>query len=134
MTLECLAKTDYSYSVSGVSFVQPRRQYRNPTRPVPGSDISIVVNKLIEDWHKETLFMSSVDEMKSVNSFCKILDFGRSALPWIVHDLERQPSLLILAAAEITGENPITEGIRGDIRAMAGAWVGWYQLAKRELF
>jgi hypothetical protein len=134
MTLECLARSDYSYSGSNIAFVQPKRQYRDIARPVLGMNVSVAVKKLIEDWHNETLLMSSTDEMQKVESFSQIVRYGRSALPSIVDDLERKPSLLMLAAAEITGENPITEGIRGDIRAMAGAWVGWYQLAKRELF
>lgn len=134
MTLECLARSDYSYSGSNVAFVQPRRRYRDIAPLVHGMNVSVAVKKLIEDWHNETLLMSSTDEMQKVESFSQIVRYGRSALPSIVDDLERKPSLLMLAAAEITGENPITEGIRGDIRAMAGAWVGWYQLAKRELF
>lgn len=134
MTLECLARSDYSYSESVVAFVQPQRDYRTTAWTPVGQDVSDVVNSLIETWHNETRFISSVDDMENVASFDRIVKHGRAALPWIIYDLERQPSLLMLAAAKITGENPITEGIRGDMRAMAGAWVGWYQLAKRELF
>ncbi|MEO0463272.1 MAG: hypothetical protein AAF127_09085 [Pseudomonadota bacterium] len=76
--------------------------------------------------------MSSIDDMLAVPSFDILVDYGYAALPKIIDHMDKEPSLLGLAAAKIVGDSPITDKIRGDVRAMTGAWIGWYQRAKRD--
>jgi hypothetical protein len=133
MTFESLARNEYFYSDSHVTFVQPSRVYYGEFRRVKGIDIGTAVSELIEQWHKDVSVLSSIDEIKKLASYAELTSYGLPALEYIVRDLEKRPSMLMLAASDIAGESPITDAIRGDVKAMAGAWVGWYQRAKQEL-
>ena len=54
---------------------------------------------------------------------------GTSVLPLILEELRDEPDHWFDALFEITGENPIPPGLRGDVAAMAQVWVNW---AKRK--
>ena len=132
MTCLALARPNHSYDFSSFAFINPARVYAQTSALVAGRDLSIEMDELIKQWHAETFLMSSVEDMTRVESYRKILEFGHAGLQYVIGDIEKNPSMLMLVAEEICGESPITDAIRGDVRAMSGAWVGWYQKAKHE--
>ena len=128
--------TALAFATRSVNYAQPRissspshRVYHLARTQRANSD---EISRAIEQWMNETAFMSSIDQMKRLESFRRIIGFGSSALPAIIASLSAKPSLLGVVAAEIAGEDPVTEEIKGDVRAMAGAWIGWYQRARRD--
>jgi hypothetical protein len=50
---------------------------------------------------------------------------GQEAVPYLLREVKREPSLLVMALREITGENPVPRESTGTIREMASAWVAW---------
>ncbi len=46
-------------------------------------------------------------------------------MPFLLRDLEAQPSLWVWALPEITGENPVPASDAGNIRKMTEAWLNW---------
>lgn len=68
-------------------------------------------------WRKQTKFLSSVNQIKQNQAFRKIVDMGGNAVPYILKEIEREPSQLVWALNEIfhkkTGEkNSITEACK----------------------
>lgn len=68
---------------------------------------------------------SSFTELVAHPSFRRIVEFGRPAVPYLLREIQHEPSLLVWAMHEITGENPVPRSARGKIREMSAAWVSW---------
>jgi hypothetical protein len=83
--------------------------------------------KLVRKWRAETAYASSTSEMFNHSAFIEIVRMGVPVIPLIVFELKRQPDLLVAALTRITGENPVSTGDRGNVYAMASAWIEWYQ-------
>lgn len=86
------------------------------------------IHKAIDNWHEEVMYSSSIDYMQSVKSFDAIVNVGANAIPMIIEDLQERPSFLFLALHAITGVDPIFNEIRGNVGAMVGAWLKWYEM------
>lgn len=89
---------------------------------------------LVEKWQNETIFMSSPEDIRNVESFTEIVRYGWMSVPYIIEEIGQRPSLLFMALNEITGEDPISDAIRGNVDLMTGAWIAWFQKSKREFF
>jgi len=50
---------------------------------------------------------------------------GEPVVPFLLSDLESQPSLCVWALLEITGEEPVSASDGGNIRMMTDAWLQW---------
>jgi hypothetical protein len=79
----------------------------------------------LHKWRSETYFLSSATEIRKHRSFRAIVKMGDAVIPLIIDDLKRSPSLLSLALVDITGESVVPEAARGNVRAMADAWISW---------
>ncbi|MBI1831736.1 MAG: hypothetical protein HYR84_09835, partial [Planctomycetes bacterium] len=56
----------------------------------------------------------------------KIIGMGKPAIALILDDLRRHgPSDWFWALTAITGENPITDDLAGNMSAMTEAWLQW---------
>jgi hypothetical protein len=84
-------------------------------------------NRSVRKWRAETAYLSSTTDMFEHPSFIKIVQMGPKAAPLIISEISRQPDLLLGALPKITGENPVPSTDRGDIYAMASAWIEWYR-------
>ncbi len=58
-------------------------------------------------------------------AFRQIVAAGEDAVPLLLRELRKAPSLLVFALHEITGEDPVPARARGKIREMSKAWVAW---------
>lgn len=84
--------------------------------------------RLTREWHKERVALSSITDIAMCPSYQKILAMGKSVLPLIFQSLEAEgdePDMWFWALRMITDEDPITDEDRGDIVAMANAWLRW---------
>lgn len=78
----------------------------------------------------ETLLSSSSREAMANENFRAILAMGRPAIPLVLQEISTRPDLLMAALPELTGENPVPIEARGDMNAMAAAWIDWYKEQK----
>ena len=58
-------------------------------------------------------------------AYRSIVEMGAAAVPLILRELERHPDHWFMALHEITSEDPVPEESRGDVKAMAEAWLTW---------
>ena len=81
--------------------------------------------RLTSTWKSETQFSSIKSSLLFNRSYQSIIAMGREALPFIFQDLKKGPSHWFLALAIITGANPVSPEIRGNISEMTNAWLRW---------
>lgn len=92
-------------------------------------EISFRFNRLAQKWREETRLLSSVSQITQHRAYREIVEMGTSVLPCILNELQDEPDHWFDALYEITHENPVPPGLRGNITAMAQVWVSW---AKRK--
>ena len=81
--------------------------------------------RLAEAWWEDTLFESSVTRMAMHPAYQRIIGMGESAVPLMLEALAEEPEHWFWALRAITGEDPVSEDDRGDVRAMTAAWLEW---------
>jgi hypothetical protein len=91
-----------------------------------GEDYIDRFHKLLRRWRADTAYVSSATEMFNHPAFAQIVRMGKQVVPLIIAELRMQPDWLVGALVRITGENPVPEADRGDVYAMANAWVEWH--------
>lgn len=80
---------------------------------------------LAEEWRRATRFQSSLDRITGHPAYRQIIQLGEEVVPLILQELKRRPEPWFAALREITQADPVRPEERGDIRAMADAWVRW---------
>ena len=80
---------------------------------------------LVSEWERATEFTSDVTEITQHPSFRQIVAAGHEMVPLLLRRVKTEPSLLVLALREITGEDPVPHESRGKISEMAKAWIAW---------
>lgn len=112
---------DYSPGETQVTAKQAVVRYRPGLTQAELESLELAIT----NWKRRASYYSFCEQKRAVPEFRKIVEFGGAAIPVIAADLNKQPSYLFLALEDITGEDPIYEGIRGDLPAMVGAWLQW---------
>lgn len=79
----------------------------------------------LQKWRSETYYLSSATELQKHPSFQAIVRMGENVISLILDDLKKTPSLLLFALAKITDETVVAPVDRGNVRAMANAWISW---------
>ncbi len=79
--------------------------------------------RLVREWQKDTMFMSSVTQMAIHPSYQRIIGMGQSAVPLILKELSENPSHWFWALEAITGENPAENAITFDEGVQD--WLNW---------
>ena len=80
---------------------------------------------LSQKWLAETRFQSSLTRITSHPAYVAIVDLGYAAVPFILRELEARPNHWFAALREITGADPVQPPERGNVKAMANAWLIW---------
>ncbi len=81
--------------------------------------------RLASAWKQDTELHSSPAVIASHAAYRGIVALGAKALPHILRDLARTHAPWFWALREITGEDPVPDGDRGDVERMTAAWVAW---------
>lgn len=76
-------------------------------------------------WQKDTAFLSSTSEIATHPSYQQIIGMGKEALPFIFAALREQAEHWFWALRSITGEDPVPQSGRGNLRQMTAAWLEW---------
>ena len=54
-------------------------------------------NRYLEQWQRDTRFLSSVSAITANPAFAQIVNMGGNAVPYIIEEIERKPSNLVWA-------------------------------------
>jgi hypothetical protein len=81
--------------------------------------------ELADKWRIEQGPSSSMTWITSRPSYLKIIAMGDLAIPFLLQELRHQPDHWFTALRAITGENPVRDEVRGNLRKMAAAWIQW---------
>jgi hypothetical protein len=80
---------------------------------------------LASQWKAETALLSSTSAMVTHPAYRAIIALGPGVVPFFLRDLEREPAHWFEALKALTGEDPVSREQRGNIPAMAAAWLAW---------
>jgi hypothetical protein len=87
---------------------------------------------LVHEWHSERGATSSITEMAVCRSYLRIIAMGPTAISLVLRQMESEgsyPDMWFVALQMLTGNDPVTDEIRGDFRAMAERWLIWARLS-----
>ena len=80
---------------------------------------------LAERWKRETAHYSNIAKKALHPAYQEIIGMGDRVVSLLLTELRRDPDDWFWALQAITGANPVPEASRGNLRAMAEAWVQW---------
>lgn len=83
-------------------------------------------NSLVDIWEQNTAFESSISNIIEDDYFKKIVDMKNKAIPLIIDEIEREPSVLVWALNIITGKS-MSSGGRETIEQVCKKWVKYYR-------
>lgn len=105
---------------------QPATEY-----VVDGNAVNYIrFHQLANEWKRERGAQSTVAALAALPSYQKIIGMGKDAIPLILSELKSEganPDHWFWALAAISDENPVPAESRGNLLAMANAWLGWGQ-------
>lgn len=91
--------------------------------PEPENEVERRFAKYLNQWRRETWFMSSVKKRTANINYLSIVSLGRPAIPLILQDLKRSGDHWFLALRVLADEDP-AEG-SGDFNQQREAWLQW---------
>ena len=80
---------------------------------------------LATKWKNETGLLSNITKKCTHPAYQQIIGMGWEVLPLILRDLKESKADWFWALTAITGANPISEEIAGNITRMTEAWLQW---------
>lgn len=89
------------------------------------TDVQADFERLAAQWKQDTAHLSSPIMIAEHRAYQEIIGMGMDAVPLILRDLQESPSQWFLALRSIAGESPVSPEDRGDVDAMAAAWLDW---------
>lgn len=76
-------------------------------------------------WRQGTRLSSSLAQITRDPAYKAIVELGEEVVPLLLQELRRQPEPWFAALREITHTDPVAPEQRGDMHAMAAAWLRW---------
>lgn len=98
--------------------------YTHPVRE-DVSEEAKAFSVLATQWEEETRNLSSPSAKASHPSYDAIVKMGRPVLPLIFQRMRFRPAFWFDALRRITGEDPVTPPMRGNVQRMTEAWLSW---------
>lgn len=80
---------------------------------------------LAEAWKAGRGRSSSATKLAEHPAYRQIIAMGKAVVPSIIRELEAKPDHWFIALYKITGVDPVPVKARGNLRAMANAWISW---------
>lgn len=81
---------------------------------------------LVDLWEQNTAFESSISNIIENDNFKKIVELKNKAIPLIIDEIDREPSILVWALNIITGKSMSSNG-RETIEEVCKKWVRAYR-------
>ncbi len=123
-------KIDESRAGYGFHIGHPRQAESNRillvTKPPTVSvDTKVLFRALADKWRRETAHQSIISQRLQHPAYRQILSMGRSIVPLILEEMERQPDHWFYALVLLTGENPVPADFAGTVSDAADLWFHW---------
>jgi hypothetical protein len=80
---------------------------------------------LTEKWYLETIHSSGYLDKVLHPAYQRIIGLGKAVIPFILRELQDEPSEWFWALRALTGEDPTTEEMAGNREKLAKAWLNW---------
>ena len=96
--------------------------------PPSGEPVYEDFRRLADEWKAQAEFLASPTAIAALPAYRAIIAMGPAAVPLILGELRREPDHWFVVLKKITGEEPVPEEERGNIEAMAQAWLRWGRL------
>jgi hypothetical protein len=83
---------------------------------------------LVNKWHAERGATSSITAMAMCRAYLEIIGMGPPAISLILRQMYNEgdePDMWFVALQVLTREDPVTDEIRGDFKAMSDCWLQW---------
>jgi len=108
----------------------PTTPLQKPLLLPPIESVEQRFRRLEAQWRADTLVLSDPGKIMGHPAMRAIIAMGEDSVPLILRDLQANPSLLVWALPEITGENlapPRTEGgfLKWNVDTQIDAWLQW---------
>ncbi|MEZ4858536.1 MAG: hypothetical protein R2781_06970 [Flavobacteriaceae bacterium] len=81
---------------------------------------------LYSTWERNTKYKSSIAAIIEDDNFQEIINMGEDAIPLIIDEIERKPSVLVWALNIITGKSLTSVG-RSTVEDICKRWVKYYR-------
>lgn len=81
--------------------------------------------RLKDEWQEASAFLPRLEDIVRLWPYQQIIGMGPAVVPFILQSLSNKPDHWFWALSAITGEDPIDQSDRGDLVAMADAWLAW---------
>lgn len=78
-----------------------------------------------DEWRRATRFQSSLDRITNHPAYRAVVELGEDVIPLVLGELETRPEPWFAALREIAKVDPVKPEDRGNMRAMADAWIRW---------
>ncbi|MBI4027854.1 MAG: hypothetical protein HY360_22910 [Verrucomicrobia bacterium] len=81
--------------------------------------------ELRAEWKRGTLGESDLDAICMHPAYQQIIGMGEHALPFICREMNEHSGDWFWALKAITGDDPVLEEDRGQVKRMAEVWLSW---------
>jgi hypothetical protein len=96
-----------------------------PTPDTPAETVEERFRRLAAAWHRDTDYLSSMEESEGHAAYQEIIRLGPDVVPLLLHDLAANHTHWFTALEAITGARPVPVSAAGNIPRMAEAWLRW---------
>jgi len=124
---DCFLDTTHTHQRRGpwVEYVRELRLRRQACSQLPRTDFE-VFRELVDVWHRETWYKSSVSRRISHPAYLQIIGLGQQAIPWILQELQQQPDYWFAALEAISRDSsPNASKSAESFSALRDAWLNW---------
>jgi len=90
-------------------------------------DTKLLFQQLVDEWKTQTAHQSFVSRRIQHPAYSAIIGMGKSIVPLILEEMEREQDHWFHALLLLTGENPIPEEFDGTLGEASDIWVRWGQ-------
>jgi hypothetical protein len=95
----------------------------NPAPEMPAETAEEAFRRLAAAWHRDTEYLSSMEEAERHPANQEIIRLGPEVVPLLLRDLEENHEHWFGALEAITGARPVPVSAAGNIARMAEAWL-----------
>jgi hypothetical protein len=91
----------------------------------PAETVKDRFRRLAADWHRDTDYLSSMEDADKHPAYQEIIGLGAEVVPLLLRDLADNHTHWFTALEAITGAQPTSAADAGNIPRMAEAWLRW---------
>ena len=96
-----------------------------PTSEKPAETVEERFHRLADGWHRDTAYLSSMEDAESHPAYQEIIRLGTDVVPLLLRDLADHHTHWFAALQAITVAQPVPPSVAGNIPKMAEAWLRW---------